>query len=181
MDSNTKILGGLGSLFIVLGVIPYAGGVLALVGFILLAIAIKNFSDSQGRPQLFSDFVKGIVIYIVGAFVGLIFGVGSFLSLSQEQEGIFAYGLMVVAFTIMYAATVFGSYYMKKVFSEIALITANGLFDWGGKLLFWGAILTVVAVGAVVSWVGWIVLTVAFFTTQENRKEERDGEVKGAS
>jgi len=180
MDSNTKTFGGLGSLFIVLSVIPYVGGILGLIGFILLAIAIKKFADSEGRPELFSNFVKGILIYIAGVIVGLVFGVGSIMTVAQhEGAGFLTYALMTVALLIMYAATVVGAYFIKQVFTEIGLLTGNNLFDWGGKLLFWGAILTVIVVGAIVSWVGWIILTVAFFTTQEN-KEGRDGETQGA-
>jgi len=180
MDSNTKTFGGLGSLFIVLSVIPYVGGILGLIGFILLAVAIKKFADSQGRPELFSNFVKGIVIYIAGIVVGMIFGVGSLLAVAQHQgAGALTYALMGIGLIVMYAATIAGTYFMKQTFSEMALITANNLFDWGGKLLFWGAILTIIVVGAIVSWVGWIILTVAFFTTQEEQ-EGRDGETQGA-
>ncbi len=180
MNSNTKTFGGLGSLFIVLAVIPYVGTILGLIGFILLAIAIKKFADSQNLPELFGNFVKGIVIYIAGVIVGIIFGVGSILTLAQHEGGSFlTYALMVIALLITYGATIAGAYFMKQVFEEMGEITKNNLFNWGGKLLFWGAILTIIIVGAIVSWIGWIILTVAFFTTEE-KKEGRDGEAQGA-
>ncbi|WP_457677800.1 DUF996 domain-containing protein [Thermovibrio sp.] len=165
---NAKLFGGLGSLFIVLGFIPYIGTILGLVGFILLLVAVKQLSDYYREPELFSKFIKGVIVYIAGFIVGALVGAGSFFALAEGHGSLGAYIFAFIAFVIIYASGVVGSYYIKEVFQRIALLTVNNLFDWAGKLIFVGAILTIVLVGALISWAGWIILTVAFFTIEEN-------------
>jgi len=164
MDREVKLPGGFGALLIALGVVPFLGGLLALIGLILLTLAVKKLSEREGRRELFSKFVRGAGIYLVGSLVGLLIGYAAYGS----GNGLLTYLLASVAFLVAYGSSIAGTYLLKEVFSEVALVTGNGLFDWGGKLLFWGALLTVILVGVLITWVGWILLAVAFFTTEDN-------------
>ena len=172
MDSNVKILGGLGSLFIVLSFIPYVGAVLGLAGLILLIIAVKQFAEKEGRGEVFSTFLRGILVSIIGDIIGgviLFAGIGS---AAAGNSGALSYLITGIGGVIIYAASVYGNYYIKKAYEEIALITGNTLFAWAGKLLFWGALLVIILVGSIVMWVGWILSAVAFFTTEEKKTVE---------
>jgi len=171
MERGVRLLGGFGSFLIVLSIVPYVGGLFALVGLILLSLAIKKFAEAEGRRELFSTFLKGILIYMVGSLVGLLLGLGGLSSAASGEGGLLAYFLTFVGFLVVYASGIVGTYFMKEVFREVALSTGNGLFDWGGKFLFWGALLTVILIGALITWVGWILITVAFFTTEDNLME----------
>ena len=169
MNGNVKILGGLGSLFLVLSFIPYVGAVLGIAGLILLIVAVKQFADGEGRGEIFSLFLKGILVSIIGSIVGVVIIVAGFGSAAAGNSGALSWLIAGIGGVIVYAASVYGNYYVKQAFEEIALLTGNTLFAWAGKLLFWGAILMIVLVGSVVVWVGWILSAVAFFTTEEKR------------
>ena len=167
MNGSVKILGGLGALFIVLSVIPYLGVFFGIVGVILLLIALKKFSESEGRKEIFSLFLKGFLINLIGGIIGgLLLGTEIEL-VFVEHSGILNWILAVVGGIILYVSAVWGNYYVKRSFELIAMITGNTLFAWAGKLLFWGAVLIIILIGGVISWVGWILAAVAFFTTEE--------------
>lgn len=170
MKDNTKLLGGLGSLFIVLCVIPYIGALLSLVGMILLIIAVTNYSKEVGKSELSSNFIKGIVISFIGTTLGIIITTAG-LGLAGARiyaggHGIIGWLTIGFGFLISYGFSVVGYNFLKSAFSEIALLTGNNLFDWTGKLLFWGALLSIILIGGIVNWAGWIMATIAFFTTQ---------------
>lgn len=172
MDSNVKILGGVGSLFIVLSFIPYVGAVLGLAGLILLIVAVKQFAEKEGKGEVFSNFLRGILVSIIGSIIGMVIlfaGIGSAAAGNSEA---LSYLITGIGGIILYVASVYGSYYVKKAYEEIALITGNTLFAWAGKLLFWGALLVIVLIGSIVMWVGWLLSTVAFFTTEEKKAVE---------
>ena len=167
MNSNVKILGGLGALFLVFSFIPYLGMVLGLAGLILLILAVKQFADKEGRGEVFSTFLRGILVSIVGSAIGgviLLAGIGSAAAGNSQSLSWLISGIGGV---IVYASSVYGNYYIKQAFEKVALLTGNTLFAWAGKLLFWGAVLVIVLVGSIVMWVGWILTAVAFFTTEE--------------
>ncbi len=170
MDSSVKVLGGLGSIFIALSFIPYIGFVFALVGFILILTSVKKASEYLKADVLFKDFVRGIVVYIVGTLIALLFGIGSLISAMHNGSSVSGI-LLILAFFVSYVLSIVGSSFMKKVFVEMASLTGNDLFSWGGKLLFWGTVLTIILIGALVAWIGWIVLAVAFFTTEEKEQK----------
>ena len=167
MDGNVKILGGLGSLFLVLSVIPYLGAVLGIAGLVLLIIAVKQFAERNGRSEVFSAFLRGILVSIIGGVVGGVIALAGFGSAAAGNSGALSWLIAGIGGTIVYASSVYGNYYIKKAYEEIAFITGNTLFAWAGKLLFWGAVLVIALVGSIVMWVGWILSAVAFFTTEE--------------
>jgi uncharacterized membrane protein len=158
MEKNENLLGGLGALFIALSFLPYVGGVLGLAGIVILLVAMKRFADRASRPELFTDLVKGLVIW----FVGTLFGLSglTFVGLYEGKGLSYAFILFVI---IGYLSTVGGAYFIKKVFDELCQLLSDDLFSLAGKLIFWGAVLTLLIIGAVVMWVGWILATVAFF------------------
>src|SRR2546425_241394 len=72
--SQAKTLGGVGSILVLLGAIPNIGFVLAIVGFILILIAVKNVSESVNEPAIFNDMIIGaaLTIVLVGFLILLI-------------------------------------------------------------------------------------------------------------
>ena len=167
MDGNVKILGGLGSLFLVLSFIPYLGAVLGIAGLVLLIIAVKQFAEKTGRSEIFSAFLRGILVSIIGGVIGGVIVLAGLGSTAAGNSGVLSWLMAGIGGTIVYVSSVYGNYYIKKAYEEMALLTGNTLFVWAGKLLFWGAVLVVVLVGSIVMWVGWILSAVAFFTTEE--------------
>src|SRR5437879_12902898 len=85
--SQAKTLGGVGSILVLLGAIPNVGFVLAIVGFILILVAVKNVSVSINEPGIFNDMIIAVLLTIVGLVVsGVIVVVAFFSFLSSVSE-----------------------------------------------------------------------------------------------
>src|SRR3989442_12866921 len=78
---QAKTLGGVGSILVLLSPIPYAGAVLAIVGFIMILIAVKYIADVLGDKKIFNNMIISVVLAIIGIVVGVVVVVGAVYSL----------------------------------------------------------------------------------------------------
>jgi len=73
--------------------------------------------------------------------------------------------IFAVAFVlIVYGIIVARSYYLKKSFEEIAKETSIEHFKTAGNLMFIGSILTIVGIGIIIYFIGYIFEVVSFFS-----------------
>ena len=83
LESN-KILGGLGSILLLIGILPvigsYSYGILGLVGVIMILVALRGFSNLYNEKGIFSNAIYALVVGIVGAVVTAIIAVFAVLS-----------------------------------------------------------------------------------------------------
>src|SRR5438034_7927109 len=87
---QAKSLGGLGSILVLIaGFIPSAGFVVAIIGFILILIAVKYVSDAFADRTIFNNMIIAVILAILGfvaffvAVLGAIYsfvGIGGFCS-----------------------------------------------------------------------------------------------------
>jgi len=149
MDTkNVKILGGLGSLFIVLSAVPYIGWILMVVGLILLIIALKKVSDVYPEKNILKNFIIGMAIIFVGGFIAGLVGVLAmipFISSGDNQSFGMGIGLGTILMLILvYVSTVIGAYFLKNTFVALFEITKQDIFRLGGLfILFSGVLLQV--------------------------------------
>jgi len=71
LESN-KTLGGIGAILLFIGLIPYGEpftGIIALVGLILLLVALNGFANIYKERGIFNNFIYGIIAGIVGAVI----------------------------------------------------------------------------------------------------------------
>jgi len=59
------------------------------------------------------------------------------------------------------------AYYYKQAYDMLANALNHKLFSKGARLMFIGAITTIILVGFILLFVGWVMLAVAFFTAPE--------------
>lgn len=171
---NIKLLGGIGSLFIVSGVFLFGivvGIVLQMVGITLLSIAIKKISDAYPEKKIFTNFLIGFLVRSIGLIFALFVFIIFIIPLAIHPNSTNAEFLSVigifVSLVLSYGGYVVGGAYYQRCFLSIHEITNNDLFKWAGILVFWGSVASIILVGLIVVWIGWILLTVAFFTVQE--------------
>jgi uncharacterized membrane protein len=168
--STQKMLGGIGSILILLGWIPGIGILFGIVGVVLWLISMYQLSNILGKPSIFQKVLIGFVLNIgsmVIAFAfGLMAGISSFTSIRDETGATFGLGLGVIVATIVaYAINLAAFYFYKQAYDILAQATAHNLFKIAGLLMFIGAITTILfGLGALLIIVGYIVLAVAFFT-----------------
>jgi Predicted membrane protein len=67
--STPKLLGGIGSILLVLTVTPYLGSIAGLVGIILILISLNMFSKIFNDPQIFRNALISFILAIIGVFV----------------------------------------------------------------------------------------------------------------
>lgn len=190
-ESN-KTLGGLGGILLFIGMIPVSYiWILALVGFILILVALYGFANIYKERGIFNNFVYGIIISIVGAVIAgvvafvvvlttlttLLYQIypgwnGDWLALSGLTPDISSItasdvlpllGGLVSVFLILCIAIIIAAFFARRSFNTLSAKTGVGLFSTGALLLFIGAILTIVIVGLLLMWVSALLIAIAFF------------------
>jgi tetratricopeptide (TPR) repeat protein len=163
-----------------LAIIPHIPGAL---GFIYLIIGFLFLFLIKG--------LAGLVIFSVFYLIYLIFILVSFdqYSLILNNPSIFRYGLRYGIYTLfasilsifaakfvnsnigvyiltllMYGIYVFAVFNLKKALTELSIALNHKLFDISGKLIFWGTILSIILIGSIAAFIGYILLMVAFLT-----------------
>ncbi len=172
---NEKILGGLGALFIILGLVPYIGWILWISGFVLLIISLNKFSKIFQNQDIFKKFLTGVLISVVGSVIFVIFGAISIVPILSHHGEIGNFPTIGMIFVLLaaYVLTIVSCYYFRESFKLLHQYTSVNLFKLAGNFIFWGAVgLIIFGIGAIAIIVGWIMLAVAFFTLQSDYKYE---------
>jgi|UniRef100_A0A7C5SXX1 Predicted membrane protein len=190
--STQKMLGGIGSILILLGWMTGVGILFGIVGVVLWLISMYQLSNILGKPTIFQKILIGFVLNIAGMVVafapfaltmviafpfGLLAKIVLFdltrdetldVTLDISELGFGALIVIIVALIaimVAYAIFVFGFYLQKQAYEILAQATAHNLFKIAGLLMFIGAITTILfGLGLLLMFVGYIVLAVAFFT-----------------
>jgi len=190
--STQKMLGGIGSILILLGWMTGVGILFGIVGAVLWLISIYQLSNILGKPTIFQKALIGFILNVAGMVIafapfvltmviafpfGLLVKIvlfnltrGKTLDVTLDTSGL-GFGALIVltvafiAIMVAYAIFVFGFYLQKQAYEILAQATAHNLFKIAGLLLFIGANTTILfGLGLLLIIVGYIVLTVAFFT-----------------
>jgi len=192
--STQKMLGGIGPILILLGWMTGVGILLGIVGAVLWLISMYQLSNVLGKPTIFQKVLIGFILNVAGIVIAFApfaltmviafpFGLLAKLLLllfnltTDETVGIMldtsklGFGALIVitvaliAIMVAYAIFVFGFYLQKRAYELLAQAIAHNLFKIAGLLMFIGAITTILfGLGILLIIVGYILLTVAFFT-----------------
>jgi uncharacterized membrane protein len=170
--STQKMLGGIGSILILLVFMPgTVATLLGIVGVVLWFISIYQLSNILGKPSIFKKVLIGFILNIVGTVIAFAFGLMAliplFVSPKNETGAILGLGLgVIVAIIVAYDISLAAFYFYKEAYDILAQATAHNLFKIAGLLIFIGAITIILfGLGLLLMFVGYIVLAVAFFTT----------------
>ena len=190
--STQKMLVGIGSILILLGWMTGVGILFGIVGAVLWLISMYQLSNILGKPTIFQKALIGFILNVAGMVIafapfaltmvitfpfGLLVKIvlfnltrGKTLDVTLDTSGL-GFGALIVltvafiAIMVAYAIFVFGFYLQKQAYEILAQATAHNLFKIAGLLMFIGAITTILfGLGLLLIIVGYIVLTVAFFT-----------------
>lgn len=154
---SAKLIGAIGAILTIFAFIPTIGLLFSIVGFILIALAVKTISDTVREEKIFKDYIVALALSVVSAIILLISGLTSLYGLiglftrdsrlglsiwgwSLGLRGLIGLLLSIVAWVIFIIAT----YYMRSSFDEISNKLAQKHFKNAGLFLFIGAILLIV-------------------------------------
>jgi uncharacterized membrane protein len=208
--SQAKILGGIGSILVLLSplilltiFIPplmffadamlgtsIASGIAGLSGWILIMVAIKKISDAVNDREIFKNVLMAVIIPWVAIGIDLAVGLGIVMYAGPiKVDGNYlaevGYSGTDVALpplptfldlpiiTLMmllgtWAALIASGWFLKRGYERIAVRTGTKTFRTVGRLYFYGALLVIVLVGAVLAFVAAILQIKAFFSLPES-------------
>jgi uncharacterized membrane protein len=196
---SSKTLGGVGAILLLIGTIPFAVrylGVIALVGFILVLVALHGLADYYKENGIFDNALYGFIAAIVGVVAAVAAAVyvifytsiltdflhkiypgwnGSFSSLvglTPNTSNITAndlrpiLGALFLVLVILWVFLMISAFFNRRSLKMLSTKTSVGLFSTAGLLLIIGAILTIVLIGLVLMWVAVLLIAIAFFQIQ---------------
>ncbi len=164
---TSKILCAIGALLLFIPVIPGIG----IVGIILLMIGMKGFSDYYQDPTIYSDTLKGVIYGIIGIialsvlWVAGIFGGMLFSAFTLGIGAAFAaIALIAISLIIAFVFYLLMAINFRRAFNALEQRSGQHLFQTAGTLLWVGAILTIILIGAILVWIAWLIAAIAFFS-----------------
>ena len=174
--SEAKILGGIAALLMLLGgfIIPGLG---AIIGLILVFIAVKYISEECKDKSIFDNYVLQFVykiIAIVAVVVIFFISIEGFTFFTALESidfsdfnavwSFFEPYIMwwAIALLIGWAFLIISSWYLKKSYYSIAEHTKVHSFRTTGLVYFIGAITLIIAVGLFIILIAQIIEIIAY-------------------
>jgi uncharacterized membrane protein len=183
MKGQAITLGRIGILIPIAFIIPFLGIFAGLASAILLLFSHYYFSKAYENTEIFRKALIGTIIMVAGNLIGgiiIAIGLGTVifsaadtgLNMSNYQElvgQIFGSGLSVFGSIIFLAAGIVGIYFVFKSLQALAEATSVNLFRTAGILYLIGIITSIILVGGIVMFVGWIIHIIAYFSVREEQ------------
>jgi uncharacterized membrane protein len=178
-----RTLAGEGSILLLLGLVPYVGWVLGIVGIILLVKAMKEFSYYYEDEKIYENSLTGVKYYVIAliaaaiAIVGMTVGAASATDLFVSEfvfTGGFAAGLItfIGGLVVAFVFYVLAASNLRKTFDTLATKSGESYLATAGMLLWVGSILTIVAIGLLLIFVAWIFATIGFFGMKSKQHQQ---------
>ena len=174
--SQAKTMGGIGSILTLLLFVPAVGAVLVIVGWILILLAVRNISEVVQDKSIFNNMLYSVILAIIGTIAFAIVVVGAILGFvglgaagSSAASSVF--GLLtglIGGLILTWVLLIISAYFLWSAFKGIVAKTMVGLFGTAALIYFIGAILTVILVGFLLTFVAQILFIVAFFSLPDN-------------
>ncbi len=199
MDFQTsKNLGGVGALLLFIGPLfaygHFLGGLLPLIGFILVLIALKSFADHYGDAGIFNNALYGFIACIVGVVVAVGVFVGTALTVIADlgitdwtnaaewtalitAEAAFdalltLLGGVVISLVVLFVFAILTGWLSRRSLGILASKSGVGLFGTAGMLVLVGAVLTIVLVGFILIWISVLLVAIAFFSMKPSAEPQ---------
>jgi uncharacterized membrane protein len=201
-DETNKTLGGIGAILMLVGFIPFAAfaGIVSLVGFILVLIAMHGFAKTYNESRIFNNVLYSIVACVVGvatagsvAVVAVLTTLKDFLyqvypswngnwsSLSGLNpittnlniSAVLPFIADVIAIlAIVWITAILVAFFLRKSLKALSAKTNVNLFSTAALLLLIGAFLTIVLVGFLLIWVAILLIAIAFFQIKPQPEQQ---------
>src|SRR5216117_3663561 len=177
---QAKSLGGVGAILVLIGIFLGApGGILAIIGLILVLVAVKYVADILGDQTIFNNMTIAVVLSIVGivaliaivvsafySFIG--FGGLSFMLGTSPPVGFVAFlTSIIIGVVIAWVFFLIASIFLKRSYDNIGTRLNIGMFHTTGLLYLIGAATLIIGVGFIIAIVAAILQIVAFFSIPE--------------
>ena len=172
---SAKVLGGVGSILVVLSMIPHAWP-LGVVGLILLLIALRELSRYYGDPSIFDNALIAVILAVIGLLIGGLVVAASVLAVMPPMGVHFpivgmamhwsvSLASVLIFFLVLFGIAVVSAVFFRRSLYTLAWQSGEDLFRVAGLLYLIGAVLVIAfGVGLLIILVAFIVMAVAFLT-----------------
>jgi uncharacterized membrane protein len=178
-----KTLAGEGSILLLLGLVPYVGWVLGIIGVILFLRGTKELANYYQDSEIYQNSLTGVKYYVVAliaaavAITSMVLGAasatglftGNFVFTAGFAVGLAAFFAGIIIAFVFY---VLAASHLKRTFNTLAQKTGEHSFSTAGTLLWVGSILTIVVVGLLLIFIAWIFATIGFFSMRSKQQPE---------
>jgi uncharacterized membrane protein len=161
---SSKTLAGVGSILLILSIVPRAGAVLGIIGAILLLIGVKGLASYYQDNEIYQNTLMGIIFLIVALIVVTVAVFGAIISFVGLIGTGFAILVLILGLVVAFVFYLLAAMRLRKTFDTLAQKSGEQSFATASTLLWWGAILTIIFVGLILIFIAWIFATVAFFS-----------------
>jgi uncharacterized membrane protein len=177
-----------GAILLLLGLIPYVGWILGIIGVILFLRGMRELSNYYQDERLYQNSWTGVKFYIVAllaagvAIAAMVIGVWTATGFTFTANFVptVAFGIGLIAFlggiVIAFIFYVLATSHLRGVFNSLAEKTGESSFHTAGTLLWWGAIFTIIVVGLLLILVGWIFATIGLFSMRPRPPQQYNGQ-----
>ena len=158
---------------------------LTFVGYILFLAAMNGMSKVYGDPRIFRNSLYGFAATATGA---IIFTLAAFTFLTPILDQLTAYSnspgttppisIFISLLQAMALIWVGGSilaaingFFYRRAFNALAEKSGEKNFQTAGLLLLLGGALTILLVGGLISFIGWIIAAKGFFSLKPKHTE----------
>ncbi|MDR0372687.1 MAG: DUF996 domain-containing protein [Nitrososphaerota archaeon] len=146
---SSKTLAGIGSLLLL---IPF----LNIAGLVLVFLGMRDLSEHYKDPNIIRNVVMGGIFGVISTILS-IFAIIFDMTITGLIIGI-PLSIIAFVFALLMASR------LKKALYALADRSGERLFRTAGTWLWFGAILTIVVIGAFLIWIAYIILATAFFS-----------------
>jgi uncharacterized membrane protein len=181
--AQARTLGGIGSILMLLAMIPIAGVFLFIAGFIMVLVAVRYISETVEDKSIFNNTLIAVVLAIAGMVAGLIVAVTGRLfpffrefrpygpSMFMEQGMYPFFRTFIIALVIVWIFYIAAAIFLRKSYTTVASKLNVSMFETVALFYLIGAVLAIILVGFIVIYVAEILQTVAFFSIVEKPQQ----------
>jgi len=181
--SSAKTLGGIGAILTLLILVPTAGFILNIIGWILILVALKYIADIVNDGSIFNNAMIAAILTIVGVVAGALLVIGSvfqFFNINGYAIGsmpstttppsdlVGLIGGIVLGLAVIWIFTIVSSIFLRRSLDKVSNRLNVKMFGTAALLYLIGAALTIILIGFVLIFVAEILLIVAFFSIPDN-------------
>jgi uncharacterized membrane protein len=175
--------------------ISIASGTVGLIGSILILVAVKKISDAVNDREIFRNVLLAVIIPWVAVGIVLAVGLGIVMYAGPTGpiiiDGNYNYlaeggysgtdvvlpplptflDLLIVTLMMVFgtrAAFIASGWFFKKGYERITVRTGTKTFRTVGRLYFYGALLVIVLIGAILAFIAAVLQVKAFFSLPES-------------
>jgi uncharacterized membrane protein len=141
--------------------------VVALAGYILFMVSMYQLSKYYGEPAIFKNLLYALIIQVI---LGVVISVGIFAFTASAASRVMPtstatsvsstfLSIIILTLVLVLVSVVIGivcALLYKRAFDNLAEKSGVDNFKTTGLLYLIGTILSVIGVGVIIIWIGWI-------------------------